>query len=120
MIILRAEHGPAGATTLIVSLGFMTAITSLVLLIAGVATLAVLAVAIDRLAGLNIPFWSGPRHQLDHRPIRLRPLPAIHTPLPPNGNGYPGRLPLCLRSRPAIRTRIPALMGGRRCPLSPR
>lgn len=66
MIILGAEHGPAGATTLIVSLGFVTTISSLGLLMAGVVALAVLGVAIDRFAGLHIPYWSG-HHRLPGR-----------------------------------------------------
>jgi CBS domain-containing membrane protein len=69
MIILGAEHGPAGATTLIVSLGFMTTISSLGLLMIGVVALAVEGVAIDRLAGLHIPYWSGPHPHVERRPL---------------------------------------------------
>jgi CBS domain-containing membrane protein len=60
MILLRAEHGPAGATTLIVSLGFMTTPEALGLLMAGVATLAVVGLLIDRAVGLRLPLWAGP------------------------------------------------------------
>lgn len=42
MILLGIEHGPAGATTLIVSLGFMTTPGSLAMLMAGVVCLAAL------------------------------------------------------------------------------
>jgi mannose-6-phosphate isomerase-like protein (cupin superfamily) len=58
MILFRVEHGPAGATTLIVSLGFMTSIASLGLLMAGVVMLIAEGVLIDRLVGLDVPYWS--------------------------------------------------------------
>jgi CBS domain-containing membrane protein len=60
MIMLRAEHGPAQATTLIVSLGFLTTPLALGLLMAGVISLTTLGVMIDRFVGLRIPLWSGP------------------------------------------------------------
>lgn len=103
MIILGAEHGPAGATTLIVSLGFMTTITSLGLLMLGVVALAVQGVAIDRLAGLHIPYWSGPHPPVERPLWRLsRHLPS---PLPkarnPNAkNPHPPGLRLLRRGQP--------------------
>lgn len=69
MILLRAEHGPAGATTLIVSLGFTTTPAALGLLMTGVVSLAVLGVLIDRFVGLRMPLWSGPD--------RVPPAPAV-------------------------------------------
>jgi CBS domain-containing membrane protein len=68
MILLRAEHGPAGATTLIVSLGFMTTPAALGLLMTGVVSLAVLGVLIDRAVGLRLPLWAGP----DSAPVTTR------------------------------------------------
>lgn len=62
MILVGVEHGPAGATTLIVSLGFMTTPASVGLLMAGVVILVVCGVAIDRAAGLQLPYWSGQHH----------------------------------------------------------
>lgn len=59
MILLGTEHGPAGATTLIVSLGFMRSLGSLGILMAGVVSLAAEGVLIDRLVGLRLPYWSG-------------------------------------------------------------
>lgn len=67
MIFLGIEHGPACATTLIVSLGFITSLGSLGLLMAGVVGLAVEGVVIDRLFGLKLPYWSGRPHQRIHR-----------------------------------------------------
>lgn len=80
MILLGTEHGPAGATTLIVSLGFMRSPGSLGLLMAGVVSLAAEGVLIDRLVGLRLPYWSGhhPRSaisRLRHHLHRRRALP---------------------------------------------
>ncbi len=93
MILSRTEHGPAGATTLIVSLGFMATLGALSLLMAGVVFLAALGVLIDRFVGLGLPYWSGTQ-------LRARPLlsylpwrPALpkdetggngHRPAPPS------------------------------------
>ncbi len=66
MILLRAEHGPAGATTLIVSLGFMTTPGALSMLMVGVVFLAALGVLIDRFVGLQLPYWSGKTSERPH------------------------------------------------------
>jgi len=58
MILLKAAHPPAGATTLIVSLGIVTAPFHLVVIEIAVAVLVVQAIAINRLAGIDYPFWS--------------------------------------------------------------
>lgn len=67
MILSGTEHGPAGATTLIVSLGFMTTLPSVGLLMIGVIALAIEGVAIDRFFGLRIPYWSAPPHPARRR-----------------------------------------------------
>lgn len=77
MILFGAEHPPAGATTLIVSLGFMRSPASVGLLMAGVISLAALGVLIDRLVGLRLPYWSGHQslpvvHRLRHH-LRQKP-----------------------------------------------
>lgn len=103
MILLHAEHGPAGATTLIVSLGFMTTPSSLSLLMAGVIFLAALGVLIDRSVGLQLPFWSG---RAAKRPTKalgpyLAPLPS----LPRDefeGDGKPTALHREVESRPRL------------------
>ncbi|HTK08714.1 MAG TPA: HPP family protein [Ktedonobacteraceae bacterium] len=61
MVLLRAPHPPAGATTLIVSLGLLTQPTQLVLLMIAVLLLTMQAFAINRLAGIPYPIWSPPR-----------------------------------------------------------
>jgi CBS-domain-containing membrane protein len=58
MILLKAAHPPAGATTLIVSLGIVTRPKYLVLIEAAVILLTIQAIAINRLAGLDYPLWA--------------------------------------------------------------
>ena len=57
MVLLRAPHPPAGATTLIVSLGLLTQPWQLILLMGAVVLLTLQAFAINRLAGIPYPFW---------------------------------------------------------------
>ncbi len=60
MILFRVVHPPAGATTLIISLGFITSPAHLVTIEAAVALMALQALAINRLAGIDYPPWSKP------------------------------------------------------------
>ncbi|MGZ3428039.1 MAG: HPP family protein, partial [Polyangia bacterium] len=55
MILLKAAHPPAGATTLIISLGIVTRPFYLVIIEVAVVLLALQAIAINRLAGLDYP-----------------------------------------------------------------
>jgi CBS domain-containing membrane protein len=64
MILLKAAHPPAGATTLIISLGIVTRPSYLALIEVAVVVLTLQAIAINRLAGLDYPLW-----------VRRRPLP---------------------------------------------
>lgn len=57
MIFLRVSHPPAGATTLIVSLGLISRPSDLVVIEAAVLVLTLQAFAINRLAGLPYPLW---------------------------------------------------------------
>jgi CBS domain-containing membrane protein len=59
MILLQVTHPPAGATTLIVSLGIVTDPLHLLTIEIAVAVLAVLAIVINRVAGVAYPLWSG-------------------------------------------------------------
>lgn len=52
-----APHPPAGATTLIVSLGILTTPSQLAALMIAVIFLAYQGVVINRLAGLRVPLW---------------------------------------------------------------
>ena len=58
MVWLRVPHPPAGATTLIVSLGLITTIPKLGVLMLGVLLLVAQGFAINRLAGIPYPVWS--------------------------------------------------------------
>jgi len=58
MVLLKSPHPPAGATTLIVSLGILTKPWQLVLLMGAVVLLTVQAFAINRLAGIPYPLWN--------------------------------------------------------------
>jgi CBS-domain-containing membrane protein len=60
MVLLRTPHPPAGATTLIVSLGILHTVGQLAVLMAAVVLLVLQAVAINRLAGLPYPLWAAP------------------------------------------------------------
>ncbi len=78
MILLKAPHPPAGATTLIVSLGIVTRPTYLVLIEVAVLLLTAQAFVINRLAGLDYPVWAArpppPKAQSAH-PVEFRRLP---------------------------------------------
>lgn len=57
MVLLRAAHPPAGATTLIVSLGLMPHLWQIPVLMAAVLLLLAQAFVLNRLAGIRYPFW---------------------------------------------------------------
>jgi len=58
MILFKAAHPPAGATTLIISLGIITKPLSLAIMLLAVALLTVQAIVINRLAGIDYPLWA--------------------------------------------------------------
>jgi CBS domain-containing membrane protein len=58
MILFRASHAPAGATTLIISLGILTQPWQLVVLMIAIILLTLQALAINRLFGIPLPLWS--------------------------------------------------------------
>jgi len=60
MIMLNASHPPAGATTLIVSLGIITRPADLIVIEVAVAIVALQALCVHRLAGLPYPVWNNP------------------------------------------------------------
>ncbi len=57
MILLNAAHPPAGATTLIISLGAIVRPLHLLIIEVALALLVLQAIAINRLAGLDYPLW---------------------------------------------------------------
>jgi len=61
MGLLGVRHPPAGATTLIVSLGIISKPRELVIIEVAVFLLVAQALVINRLAGLPYPFWNAPQ-----------------------------------------------------------
>jgi CBS domain-containing membrane protein len=58
MVWARVPHPPAGATTLIVSLGILRRPWQLAVLMVAVALLVLQGIVINRLAGLDYPLWA--------------------------------------------------------------
>ena len=56
-VLLKSEHAPAGATTLIVSLGIVYKPFHLLLIETSVILLTLQAIIINRIAGLHYPLW---------------------------------------------------------------
>ncbi|HEY5314285.1 MAG TPA: HPP family protein, partial [Pirellulales bacterium] len=63
MILFRVVHPPAGATTLIVSLGIIHEPFHLAMIELAIVLLAVQAFAINRLAGVDYPWWTAKRRR---------------------------------------------------------
>jgi len=61
MVLLKSPHPPAGATTLIVSLGLLTQPRQLLILMVAVVLLTAQAFIINRIAGIPYPLWSPPQ-----------------------------------------------------------
>jgi len=58
LILLSPPHPPAGATPLIVSLGFLTTPMQLAAMAAGVVLLTLVSWLMNRLLGVPVPVWS--------------------------------------------------------------
>jgi CBS-domain-containing membrane protein len=58
MVLLDISHPPAGATTLIVSLGIISRPRELIIIEAAVFLLVAQALLINRIAGLPYPWWN--------------------------------------------------------------
>ena len=61
MVWARVPHPPAGATTLIVSLGILREPEQFAVLMLAVVLLVAQGFAINRLAGIDYPLWSPPK-----------------------------------------------------------
>lgn len=62
MVLAHINHPPAGATTMIVSLGIISEPRHLVIIEAAVVLLTAQAFVINRLAGLPYPVWQRVKH----------------------------------------------------------
>ena len=58
MILIHFVHPPAGGTTLIISLGFITTPAHLCAIEVAVALMALQALGVNRLACIDYPLWS--------------------------------------------------------------
>ena len=58
MILFKAVHPPAAATTLIISLGIITTPIHLLIIELAVVVLALQAIVVNRLAGVDYPLWA--------------------------------------------------------------
>jgi CBS-domain-containing membrane protein len=58
--LIRSPHAPAGASTLIVSLGLLTTDKQLLMMAASVALVAVAGWALNLLTGVSVPLWRKP------------------------------------------------------------
>lgn len=58
MAWLKVPHPPAGATTLIVSLGILATPARLAVLMLAVVALITQGLVINRLAGIDCPLWA--------------------------------------------------------------
>src|SRR5436305_14731751 len=58
MVLLKSPHPPAGATTLIISLGLLTKPLQLLILMVAVVLLTLQAILINRLSGIPYPLWN--------------------------------------------------------------
>jgi len=63
MVLFKSPHPPAGATTLIISLGLITKPLLLIVLLVAVMILTLQALAINRLAGIPFPLWNPVKEQ---------------------------------------------------------
>lgn len=65
-ILLRCEHAPAGATTLIVALGILPNPIDFAFLMGAVTALVILALIVNRAFAIEYPVWRAPRWVHNH------------------------------------------------------
>ena len=68
MVLAKSIHPPAGATTLIVSLGIVTRPSHLIIIEVAVALLTLQAIAINRAVGIPYPLWAVEKQNGNHAP----------------------------------------------------
>ena len=98
MVLLDVSHPPAGATTLIVSLGIISRPRELVIIEVAVFLLVAQALVINRLAGLPYPLWNA---AASIKPVNedseLAPIPSLGQSV------LAAALPLARRSTGALK-----------------
>lgn len=73
--LIKAPHAPAGATTLIVSLGVLTTGRQLAMMAASVVLVALLGWAVNLIAGTRVPWWPDRRMAGGNEVGELLPVP---------------------------------------------
>lgn len=58
MILAKSEHAPAGATTLIISLGILPRLSDFLFLMAAVVMLVLLVLVVNRAFSIRYPIWN--------------------------------------------------------------
>jgi CBS-domain-containing membrane protein len=79
LVVVRATHPPAGATTLIVSLGLLRTPSQLVVAACSVVILTAVDWLFNRITGQAMPVWSAARDGVD-RHDRARKVPGADEP----------------------------------------
>lgn len=88
-VLFQCEHAPAGATTLIVSLGILPNPIDFAFLMAAVVILVILAFIINRTFAIDYPIWRAPRWVQHHDAELLRKLRGLRA----STGGRPGGEP---------------------------
>jgi CBS-domain-containing membrane protein len=83
--LIRSPHAPAGASTLIVSLGLLTTNKQLLMMAASVALIAVAGWAVNRLTGVHVPLWRKPGTRPASDVGEVIPPPWYQVPSVPTG-----------------------------------
>jgi CBS-domain-containing membrane protein len=101
--LIRCPHAPAGASTLIVSLGLLTTNKQLLMMAGSVALIAVAGWGLNRLTGVHVPLWrkAGSRPPSDVGEIIPPPwYPVPQVPTAPSGATQVMRRPPGLPGQP--------------------
>jgi len=64
MVFLDSPHPPAGSTTLLVALGFMSTLEKIAYLMLAVVMLTGISILFNRLAGIRYSIWPGKRERM--------------------------------------------------------
>jgi CBS-domain-containing membrane protein len=93
--LIRCPHAPAGASTLIVSLGLLTTNKQLLMMAASIALIAASGWALNGLTGVRVPLWSKPG---THPPGDVgEVIPPPWYPAPPAPSGPAGATQIIAR-----------------------
>lgn len=81
--LVKSPHAPAGASTLIVSLGLLTSTMQLTMMALSVVLVALVGWAVNLVVGVRVPWWPNRRISTGNEVGEQMPLPwkpAVHDP----------------------------------------